>query len=234
MAQAPMENLESALDYRFQENGWLRRALTHRSYVARNGNACEDNEQLEFLGDSVLSFIVSERLSRKFPALAEGDLSRVRSRLVSAPHLAQVGRKLDVGQYLFLGRGEESSGGRTKPALLVDAVEALIAALYRDGGLDAAENFVDRFVLPPNLKAAARKLVVSDHKTALQEMLQADQKKPPVYRVIREKGPEHRKMFTVEVRAAGNRTARGRGSSKKTAEQEAAQALLKKIKSRGR
>lgn len=234
MAQSPLENLESALDYRFRENGWLRRALTHRSYVARNGNASEDNEQLEFLGDSVLSFIVSERLSRKFPALAEGELSRVRSRLVSATHLAQVGRKLDVGQYLFLGRGEESSGGRTKPALLVDAVEALIAALYRDGGLDAAENFVDRFVLPPNLKAAARKLVVSDHKTALQEMLQADQKKPPVYRVIQEKGPEHRKVFTVEVRVAGNRTARGRGSSKKTAEQEAAQALLKKIRSRGR
>lgn len=234
MAQAPLENLESALDYRFRENDWLRRALTHRSYVARNGNASEDNEQLEFLGDSVLSFIVSERLSRKFPALAEGELSRVRSRLVSALHLAQVGRKLEVGQYLFLGRGEEKSGGRTKPALLVDAVEALIAALYRDGGLEAAEKFIDRFVLPPNLKAAARQLAVSDHKTALQEMLQADQKKPPVYRVIQEKGPEHRKVFTVEVRVAGNRTARGRGSSKKTAEQEAAQALLNKISSRGR
>ena len=234
MAQAPLENLESALGYQFRESGWLRRALTHRSYVARNGNPSEDNEQLEFLGDSVLSFIVSERISRNFPALAEGKLSRVRSRLVSATHLAQVGRKLEVGHYLFLGGGEERSGGRTKPALLVDAVEALIAALYRDGGLEAAESFVEKFVLPRNLKAAALHLVVSDHKTTLQEMLQADQKEPPVYRVIQEKGPEHRKTFTVEVRIAGNRTARGRGSSKKTAEQEAAHALLKKIRSRGR
>ncbi len=229
-----MKNLESKLDYKFREITRLRQALTHRSFVTRNGDVVADNEQLEFLGDSVLSFIVSERLSRKFPALVEGELSRVRSRLVSASHLFQVGQKLEVGQYLFLGRGEERSGGRTKPALVVDAVEALIAALYRDGGLIAAENFVDRFVLPSNLKAATKKLVLSDYKTALQEMLQADQEQPPIYRVVAEKGPEHRKMFIVEVRITGNRMAEGQGSNKKMAEQEAARILLETIKLRGR
>ena len=141
---------------------------------------------------------------------------------------------MEVGQYLFLGRGEERSEGRTKPALVVDAVEALIAALYRDGGLIAAENFVDRFVLPSNLKAATKTLVLSDYKTALQEMLQADQEQPPIYRVVAEKGPEHRKMFIVEVRITGNRMAEGQGSNKKMAEQEAARILLETIKLRGR
>ena len=229
MPQGSLEKLEKTLEYCFREKQWLSWALTHSSALARNGETKQDNERLEFLGDVVLGFIVSDRLYRECPHLGEGELSRARAQLVSAPHLAQVARKLNVGKYLILGRGEEKSGGRDKRALLVDAVEALIAALYRDGGLRAAEQFVETFVLPPNLNVAVPQLVFSDHKSALQERLQADRKGMPVYRVIRETGPEHQKTFTVEVRGGDHLSARGRGPSKKVAEQEAAHALYVKF-----
>ncbi len=229
MPQGSLEKLEKTLAYQFSQKQWLSWAMTHSSARARNGETVQDNEQLEFLGDAVLGFIVSDRLARECPHLDEGELSRARARLVSAPHLDQVARKLHVGKYLILGHEEENSGGRSKCALLVNALEALIAALYRDGGLQAAEQFIETFVLPPNLKVAAPQLVCSDYKSALQERLQADGNRIPVYRVIQEKGPEHQKTFTVEVRGGAGLSARGRGPSKKAAEQEAAHALYLKF-----
>ncbi len=230
MAQAALEELEKTLQYQFQKRDWLCRALTHRSSGTPDGDPSADNEQLEFLGDAILGFIVSERLCRECPALGEGQLSRARAHLVSSPHLARVAQKLKVGKFLFLGHGEEKSGGRKKPALLADAVEALIAALYRDGGFTPVERFVETFILPRNLPTAARRLISSDHKSTLQELFQARSHAPPVYRVIREKGPEHRKTFTVEVCAGESLSARGQGANKKAAEQKAAQAFLQKFK----
>ncbi len=229
MADDPLDELQEALGYEFRDPRLLLEALTHSSYAQEVSDCPRDNEQLEFLGDAVLTFIVSVILADAFPGWEEGKLTRARARLVAAAHLSTVASHLRLGNYLRLGRGEEKTGGRAKAALLVNALEALIAALYRDGGLDAARQFVLRFILPQDLQASGEVLFTIDYKSALQEYLQAGRMGTAEYRVVEESGPEHQKTFTVEVSAGENLAARGRGGSKKSAEQQAAKRVLERL-----
>jgi ribonuclease-3 len=234
MLDSSFEKLQSAIGYRFRDPNLLLEALTHSSYAREASDHSRDNEQLEFLGDAVLNFLVSARLAEAFPEYEEGKLSRARASLVAAAHLGRVAANLSLGAYLRFGRGEEKTGGRTKVALLANALEALVAALYRDGGLDAARHFVNQFVLPSDLMACADDLFSIDYKSTLQEYLQAERLAPSEYRVVEEEGPEHQKTFTVEVVAAGNIRAQGKGATKKAAEQQAAKAALELVGARGR
>jgi len=229
MAGPSLEKLQELIGYRFREPKFLFEALSHSSFVRESSDGSRDNEQMEFLGDAILNFVVSVRLTETFPENEEGKLSRARASLVAAPHLSDVAAQLDLGEYLLLGRGEEKTGGRSKSALRVNALEALIAALYRDGGLEAAREFVERFILSPNLAGRSEELFSIDYKSALQEQMQAERHVPAEYRVVDEIGPEHQKMFTVEVTVGKNLAARGRGGSKKAAEQRAARALLDRL-----
>lgn len=230
MSENPVHLLEDLIGYRFQNPQYLLEALTHSSYARETPGSCRDNEQLEFLGDAVLNFLVSVALVNTFPDWEEGKLTRARARLVAAAHLSTVGMRLELGTYLRLGRGEEKTGGRNKSALFVNALEALVAALYRDGGLEAAGGFVTGFVLPADLAASGEELFTVDYKSALQEYLQASRKSPAEYQVVEETGPEHQKTFTVEVLASDRVVARGRGTSKKAAEQEAARMVLERLR----
>ncbi len=189
-----------------------------------------DNEQLEFLGDAILGFVVSETLLLAHPGHPEGQLSKLKSRLVSSAHLYKVAIRIGLGEFLILGRGEELSGGREKRALLADAVEALIAALYLDGGLDVARAFVMRHIVESReVLPDGPERDFGDSKSALQEFAQSRKLPPPRYVVLRETGPDHQKLFTVEVRLGQRFSAVGEGGSKKSASQEAAQAVLRQI-----
>ena len=230
MSKASPESLQSLIGYKFCNSHWLLEALTHSSYAREVSEPLRDNEQLEFLGDAVLNFLVSVRLADTFPNFPEGKLSRGRARLVAAEHLGRVALQLGLGKYLRLGRGEEKTGGRAKLSLMANALEALVAAIYRDGGLRAARRFVHRFILPADLEAAAGDLFTVDYKSALQEHLQAQRLSPAAYKVISEVGPEHRKIFSVEASAGDFGTARGSGNSKKAAEQQAARALFERLR----
>jgi ribonuclease-3 len=230
MTENLFDRLQDLIGYRFQSPQLLLEALTHSSYAQEASGPCRDNEQLEFLGDAVLNFLVSVALVNTFPEWEEGKLTRARARLVAATHLSRVGARLELGTYLRLGRGEEKTGGRNKSALFVNALEALVAALFRDGGLVAAEGFVARFILPADLAASGDELFTVDYKSALQEHLQALRKSPAEYQVVEETGPEHQKTFTVEVRASENLVARGQGTSKKAAEREAARIALERLR----
>jgi ribonuclease-3 len=229
MTENSCDRLQDVIGYRFRNTERLLEALTHSSYAQETTGSGRDNEQLEFLGDAVLNFVVSVTLVDAFPEWEEGKLTRARARLVAAAHLSTVGERIDLGSYLRLGRGEEKTGGRTKSALYVDALEALVAALFRDGGLEAAGEFVARFILPADLTASRDELFLTDYKSALQEHLQAVHQSPAGYQVVQETGPEHHKTFTVEVVAGENAVARGRGTSKKAAEQEAARFALEHL-----
>jgi ribonuclease III len=233
MAGNSLEQLQETLGYRFANPELLREALTHSSFAQEAGNSSPDNEKLEFLGDAVLNFLVSVLLADAFPEWEEGKLTRARSKLVAAAHLGTVAVRMQLGNHLRLGRGEEKSGGRSKRALLVNALEAVVAALYRDGGLEAARQIVQRFIMPLNLANGGDDLFSIDYKSALQEYLQSGRHPPAEYRVVEETGPEHQKIFTVEVVAGDNRVARGRGGSKKVAEQEAARAVLEALEKEG-
>ncbi len=226
MAENNPDLLQATIGYQFRNYQFLLEALTHSSYAQESTQRPRDNEQMEFLGDAVLSFVVSVMLADAFPDWEEGKLTRARAHLVAAPHLYTVALSLNLGQYLLLGRGEEKTRGRDKPALLVNALEALVAALYRDGGIDAARAFIATFVVPSDLDAAASHLFSIDYKSSLQELLQAERIPPAEYRVVEESGPEHQKTFTVEALASDNLIARGRGGNKKSAEQEAARLIL--------
>lgn len=217
------DSLENALGYRFCDKQLLRRALTHRSHVYEKGG--QHNEQLEFLGDAVLGFLVSEALVHARPELSEGRLSRLRARLVSATHLYEVADRLELGRYLLLGRGEEHTGGRHKRALLADALEALIAAIYLDGGVEAARRFVCEHIAV-RLKEAEP---VTDYKGALQELAQARKLPAPKYVTVAERGPAHARIFTVEARIGRQWSALGEAPSKKDAGQQAARRLLERL-----
>src|SRR5580658_515414 len=249
MAQPAPNTLQTALGYTFREPQLLVKALTHSSLAYEQtlegrqaeGMSCtreEDNEQLEFLGDAVLGLVVAELLFRRFPDLHEGEWTRLRASLVSRRHLAQVAASLDLGSYLRLGRGEERGGGRKKSTLLANCVEAVIAALYLDGGLVPVEAFVNEHVVAPYVndlrQALDRGVSLGDHKTALQELLQAQKTGPPDYVLKAETGPDHRKRFLVEVRVAEGSgpkpLARGVGTTKKRAEQEAARRAFDKLR----
>jgi len=242
MKPEDIAGLQEQLDYRFLKPALLQQALTHSSH-ARELEAAQpaagragDNEQLEFLGDAVLSLLTSEELFHRFPDFREGDLSKLRAHLVSEKHLIRVAIELRLGEYLRLGRGEEKSGGRHKTALLVDALEAILAALYLDGGLEAVRRLVLERIVAPELERLAGTgsvLPLTDYKSALQERLQAVGRPQPAYVLVGESGPEHRKTFTVEARlraAGGSNMAefvgRAEGSTKKNAEQGAARQVL--------
>jgi ribonuclease-3 len=225
----PVARLEAELGHEFSNPALLARALTHSSHTHETlgPSAAFDNEQMEFLGDSVLGFLVSARLVSTYPEYREGKLSKLKAHLVSAAHLLETARRLRLGEYLQLGRGEELSGGRTKRALLVNAVEAVIAALYLDGGMEAARHFVERFFIGDHLAATEPKEeLIEDYKSALQELLQARKLPQPKYVVVKERGPQHRKTFTIEVRVAEHFTAEAEGETKKAAAQEAARQAL--------
>jgi ribonuclease-3 len=182
---------------------------------------------MEFLGDAILGFIVSEALTERFPHYREGRLSKLKAHLVSATHLHQAAQRLEIGRFLLLGKGEEQSGGRAKKALLVNALEALVAAIYRDGGVAPTRAFVQRWILDSvDWEQEPR----ADFKSELQEMLQERRSLPPRYRVVRESGPEHQKLFTVELRIDGELLAEAEGSTKKAAEQRAARIALDRLR----
>jgi ribonuclease-3 len=224
-----ISRLEAEIGHRFSDRAILVRALTHSSHTheATGLLAGSDNEQMEFLGDAVLGFLVSARLVEAYPQYPEGRLSKLKAHLVSAAHLIDGARRLRLGEYLQLGRGEELSGGRAKHALQVDALEAVIAALYLDGGIDAAARFVDRFVIGDELRPAGPPDdLFADYKSALQELLQAAKLPQPKYLVVKERGPQHHKTFTIEVRVGSDFSAQAEGPAKKTAAQEAARLAL--------
>lgn len=221
-----VNELESKIGHSFHRQDLLERAMTHSSCANELG-LDRDNEQFEFLGDAILGFIISDRLLKEYPHLNEGQLSKLKSFLVSAKNLFQVAEQLALGRYLRLGKGEEKTGGRVKHALLVDALEALIAAIYLDAGLETATEFVVKFVLTRSQNLNLQMLEMTDPKSALQEKLQALRRGPAEYTVIRETGPDHCKVFTVEIRIGHDFKGVAEGMSKKRAEQEAARLALR-------
>ena len=228
MVRPSFDKLEARIGYKFQNQDLLIEALTHSSCVKEAGGSGRDNELMEFLGDAVLNFAVTIRLVEIFPEYDEGKLSLARSSLVAASFLGRAAADLRLGDFLRLGPAEEKTGGRKKSGILADALEALVAAVYRDGGVEAAQGFVDR-ILPPNLAECVQELFSQNYKGTLQEHLQAGHQPAAQYRVIEEAGLEHQKIFTVEVRAGDSIVARGRGVSKKAAEQQAARLALKHL-----
>ena len=223
----PFVALEARLGHTFVDRGLLLRALTHRSAIQEGGGAAS-YERLEFLGDALLGALAAEWLYRRLSSDDEGELSKVKSYLVSEPVLADFAGELELGALLRLGVGEERSGGRAKPSLLADAVEALIGALYLDAGLDATRAFVTP-LLHAGFEAWRSGAAQRDAKTALQERLQAEGGEPPEYRLVATSGPDHQKRFVVECWAAGRLLGHGEGSSKKRAEQAAATAALGRL-----
>src|SRR3984893_3716987 len=252
MKEREITALEAALGYHFRRRAVIEQAVTHSSQ-AREQEAQQaaeakyqvsDNEQLEFLGDAVLSLVTSEELFQRFPQFREGELSKLRAHLVSERHLIQEAQQLELGHYLRLGRGEEKSGGRGKTALLVDALEAILAAIYLDGGLDPAREFVVREIVSPELARMEREggtLPVTDFKSALQEAVQGLGLPQPSYVLVQEAGPEHSNTFNAEHRlnaqdhkGQGDFVGRAQGLTKKTAEQDAARQLLTYLASRSK
>lgn len=227
---AELRALEDVIGHRFQRPELLDRALTHRSsvYEKNAAGAAADNEQLEFLGDSILGFVVSDMLLQRRPDFPEGRLSKLKAHLVSASHLHNVALKIGLGSHLRLGRGEELSGGREKKALLANAVEAVIAAVYLDAGMEVAREFVEREIVGRGEVTDAAMEVV-DYKSALQERAQALKLPQPRYSIVEERGPEHAKTFLVEVRVGRQLSSRAEGLSKKSASQKAAQHVLEQL-----
>lgn len=224
---------EAALGYEFRNRESLLRALTHKSRAYEEsapGEEPADNEQLEFLGDAILGFIVSDLLVRQFPAYSEGQLTKLRAELVSAGHLHQVAQTLALGEFLLLGRGEELTGGRSKRALLADAMEAVLAAVYLDGGLDAVRGVIERHVVGESEALDIAIPGVNDFKSTLQHLAQARHLPQPRYAIISSNGPEHAKIFTVEARVGSQWIGRAEGPSKKTASQRAARMILEQLK----
>jgi len=224
------EGLQRRINYRFKDRGLLEHALTHKSRAAEDASGgVADNESLEFLGDAVLGLVVADVLFRRFPEYDEGQKSKVRASVVSTASLARHAEEMGLGDHLLLGRGEEKTGGRFKQALLADAYEALIAAIYLDGGFDAATDFLQRELLEAIDLGASQTIVGEDYKSALQERLQALGHPLPEYRIAGETGPDHRKVFRVEVVVNGEVLGTASGTAKKEAEQEAARLALDRL-----
>ena len=224
------ETLQTAIGYRFRDRGLLEHAMTHTSRANEDvTGGVIDNESLEFLGDAVLGFVIADTLFRDFPDWDEGEKSKTKASLVSTFALAKQAERLHLGEHLLLGRGEEKTGGRRKQALLADTYEALIAAVYLDGGVDAVRAFIAREF--GGLLADARRNGVAgqDYKSGLQELVQARSQPLPEYRLVGTFGPDHEKRFEVEVLVAGEALARASGPSKKEAEQEAARLALSRF-----
>jgi ribonuclease-3 len=250
MNKQDLTALQAALKYKFKRPDLLERAVTHSSHaheeiknVSQAPARSEqfDNEQFEFLGDAVLGLVTSQLLFERFPHFHEGQLSKLKAHLVSAGHLVKVATSLDLGRYLRLGRGEERSGGRGKSTLLSDALEAVIAAMYLDSGLEQSKEFIIRHILAPELERITAEsdadFSLTDYKSALQELLQSTGRLQPVYVTVKEEGPDHRKVFTVEARvypqgqSKPEYVARAEGATKKKAEQLAAKQALDHLRS---
>jgi ribonuclease III len=230
--------LELKLGHRFQNPESLRRALIHSSHaheVRSTPNApLYDNQQLEFLGDAILGFLVADALVLRFPGHREGELSGLKAHLVSAAHLYGVARRLDLGLYLELGRSEEMSGGRAKKTLLVDALEAVIAAMYLDGGIEPVRRFVDAQILDARFEGDQAtdtdiQPAMTNFKSALQELAQSRKLPVPRYTIVRERGPQHAKTFTVEVSVGSDWTSQAEGRTKKIAAQRAARGMYERM-----
>jgi len=227
------EELQERVGYRFKDRGLLEHALTHRSRAAEDASGgVADNESLEFLGDAVLGLVVAEMLFRRYPEYDEGQKSKIKASVVSTQALARRAEEIQLGDHLLLGRGEEKTGGRFKQALLADGYEALIAALYLDGGLPAAAGFLERELADAIASGAGEAVVGQDYKSALQERLQALGRPLPEYRVAAESGPDHRKEFTIEVVVEAEILGTASGKAKKEAEQEAARLALERLGTR--
>ena len=218
-----MDKLEQKLGYHFQNRALLENALTHSSYANENrGRGLQSNERLEFLGDSVLGMVTADYLYRVHPDLPEGDLTRTRAALVCEGSLVEVARELDLGSHLLLGKGEDAGGGRERPSIVADAVEALLAAVYLDGGIGSARKVITRFILD----AEEEKTGSRDYKTALQELVQRESGQVLEYRLTGSTGPDHAKVFQGAVDLNGAPIGSGEGRSKKEAEQAAAKAAF--------
>ncbi len=227
-----IKELEEAIGYRFHNITLLQNALAHSSYAnERWHNSLMSNERLEFLGDSVLGMLVAEYLYRNFPNRPEGELTRMRADMVCEKTLAEVAHRLDLGKHLMLGKGEEQGGGRNRESILADAVESVIAACYLDGGMDAAIQFIQQFIL---VNVPVTKMHNVDYKTALQERVQQKKNQTLSYRLVGESGPDHDKHFKVELSLNESVVGIGSGSSKKRAEQDAARVALEKLFPKGK
>lgn len=222
-----IKDLEAAIGYKFKNITLLQNALTHSSYANEYfRDSLKSNERLEFLGDSVLGMVVAEHLYKTFPNRLEGDLTRMRADMVCEASLAKIAERINLGQYLLLGHGEEQSGGRNRPSILADAVESVLAACFLDGGMDAARRFIETFVL---CNVPQSKLRNVDYKTALQELVQQKKNQQISYQLVGESGPDHNKSFCVEVMLNGTVVGKGTGTSKKRAEQDAARIAMETL-----
>ena len=222
-----IKDLEVAIGYRFKNITLLQNALTHSSYAnERWHNSLKSNERLEFLGDSILGMVVAEYLYKNFPDRPEGELTRMRADMVCEKTLASVAARINLGHHLMLGNGEEQGGGRSRDSILADAVESVIAASFLDGGMAAARSFIEKFIL---VEVPVRKMHNADYKTALQELIQQKKNQTLSYALVGESGPDHDKRFEVEVSLNGRVIGTGTGSSKKRAEQMAAQSALENL-----
>lgn len=221
-------NLQDILGVTFRDLSLLEQALVHRSYLNENPDfPLSSNERLEFLGDSLLGFVIAEKLYTEFPELSEGEMTKLRAALVRMETLARLASSLGLGDYLYLGRGEEASGGRTRRSILARALEAVMGAVLVDQGFACAKEFVLKLFNGEIGRALGdREMVAGDHKSRLQELIQAQHQVTPVYRTIKEEGPDHAKEFTVEVIVYGSVISVGRGKSKRIAEMEAARSAL--------
>jgi ribonuclease-3 len=224
------ETLQRAIDYRFRDRGLLEHAMTHTSRANEDvSGGVLDNESLEFLGDAILGFVIADMLFGEFPDYNEGQKSKIKATLVSTGTLARQADGLALGDHLLLGRGEEKTGGRRKQALLADGYEALIAAIYLDGGIEQARSFIVHEFTPLVSEIRRHGVTGQDHKSALQEYLQSHDLPLPEYRLAATLGPDHRKLFQVHVLVRGEILAEGTGPSKKEAEQEAARLAIEKL-----
>ena len=222
-----INELETAIGYQFRNITLLQNALSHSSYAnERWHDSLKSNERLEFLGDSVLGMVVAEHLYRTFPDRPEGELTRMRADMVCEKTLAKVANGLGLGKHLMLGKGEEQGGGRSRESILADAVESVIAACYLDGGMTAAVQFIQKFIL---VNVPVTKLHNADYKTALQELVQQKKNQVLSYNLVGESGPDHDKHFQVELTLNGEVVGVGSGSSKKRAEQAAAQSAIERL-----
>ncbi len=228
-----LSDFEKTLGYRFTDLRLLQRALVHSSYAFEQSHEGENNEKLEFLGDAVLDLVIGHLLSREYLEMREGQLTKLRASLVNEQHLAKMARDIDLGDHLFLGKGEDASQGRQKSSILSCAYEAVVGAVFEDGGYDIVAELVDRFFLPC-LDEKKEELRVADSKSRLQEVLQEKHNEAPVYVIDGEEGPSHRKVFSVSVRFRDEILGTGQAGSKKVAEQQAAAAALIDLLEKGK
>lgn len=218
--------LQATLGVQFRDLNLLQQSLVHRSYLNENPDQpLESNERLEFLGDAVLGFVIAEEIYRRFPDLSEGEMTKLRSALVRGAALGKTALSLNLGEHLYLGHGEEESGGRTRLRNMSCALEAVIGAVLLDQGLDAARGFI-LSTMANDLDDAIEEKLIADYKSRLQQLIQSGRKITPIYRTVEEEGPDHAKVFTVEVVAGNSILGRGTGRSKRAAEMEAARAAL--------